>query len=122
MLIPVRFTHTTSLTRDQKIPRVKKSQKQSKPTKKTMHDLDVYVRFSIVISIIFTILILLIFAFTQQEPSTLITCFFAMFGGEIFSCAMIKLFKLHTETKIRNGMEEGGDTDGESNDSPCEQG
>lgn len=105
-----------------KIPGWKISQKQSKPTRKTMHDLDVYVRFSIVISIIFTILILLIFAFTQQEPATLITCFFAMFGGEIFSCAMIKLFKLHTETKIQRGLEDGGDDNAESDDSSCEQG
>ena len=106
-----------------KFPGWKKSQKQSKVTRKTLHDLDVYVRFSIVIAILFTIAVLIIFSFTQSEPSTLITCFFAMFGGEIFSCAMIKLFKLHTETKIRNGMDdEGGDSNAESDDSSCEQG
>ena len=47
-----------------------------------------------------------------------------MFGGEIFSCAMIKLFKLHTEAKIQQGMDdtEGGDSNAESDDSSCEQG
>lgn len=73
---------------------------------KTTKDLDLYVRFSIAIAIIFTIAVLIIFIITGLEPSTLITCFFAMFGGEVFFCAMIKLFKLHTEEKIRQGMEE----------------
>lgn len=87
--------------------------------RKTLKDLDRYVRFSIAIAIIFTVAILIIFVLTQQEPSTLIQCFFAMFGGEVFFCAMIKLFKLHTEAKIQ----QGGDPDGyDSDDSSCEQG
>ena len=80
---------------------------------KTLKDLDIYVRFCISIAIIFTTAVLVIFTITGAEPSTLITCFFAMFGGEIFACAMIKLFKM----KWREN-DDGSD----SNDSPCEQG
>lgn len=61
---------------------------------KTLKDLDLYVRFSILVSIIFTIVVLVIFGLTGVEPDTLITCFFTMFGGEIFACAVIKLFKM----------------------------
>ena len=80
---------------------------------KSLRDLDLYVRFCIFIAIIFTVAVLVIFTITGAEPSTLITCFFAMFGGEIFACAMIKLFKM----KWREN-DDGSD----SNDSPCEQG
>ena len=61
---------------------------------RTLKDLDLYVRFCILMAIVFTIVILVIFALTGLEPTTLITCFFAMFGGEIFACALIKLFKM----------------------------
>ena len=80
---------------------------------KTLKDLDIYVRFCITIAIIFTTAVLVIFTITGAEPSTLITCFFAMFGGEVFACAMIKLFKM----KWREN-DDGSD----SNDSSCEQG
>ena len=80
---------------------------------RTLKDLDIYVRFCITIAIIFTTAVLVIFTITGAEPSTLITCFFAMFGGEIFACAMIKLFKM----KWREN-DDGSD----SNDSSCEQG
>lgn len=77
----------------------------NKPVRKTMKDLDKYVKFCIASAIIFTIVIICLYAFTGSEPSTLVTCFFGMFGGEVFFCAMIKLFKLHKESKIQNGLE-----------------
>lgn len=84
---------------------------------KTTKDLDLYVRFSIFIAILFTAIVLVLFTITGSEPDTLITCFFGMFGGEVFFCAMIKLFKLHSEAKIQNGMEDDKDA---SDDSSCE--
>lgn len=62
--------------------------------RKRTRALDKYVVFSITILLIFTICETVITAITGTEQSTLITCFFACFGGELFLCAMIKRLKL----------------------------
>lgn len=59
--------------------------------------LDMYVRFSLSFLIIFTLICLVLFATGHDEPSTLITCVFATFGGEVLSCALIKIFKIKEE-------------------------
>lgn len=60
--------------------------------------LDKYVVFSITILLIFTVSQMVVTAITGVEQSTLITCFFACFGGELFLCAMIKRLKLKEGT------------------------
>jgi len=65
--------------------------KKSKPKRCA---LDKYVIFSITVLLLFTIAQMIITAITGVEQSTLITCFFACFGGELFLCAMIKRLKL----------------------------
>lgn len=60
--------------------------------------LDKYVIFSITILLIFTVSQMVCTAITGIEQSTLITCFFACFGGELFLCAMIKRLKLKEGT------------------------
>ena len=67
-------------------------------TRRKRKALDSYVIFSITILLIFTIAQSLITAITGVEQSTLITCFFACFGGELFLCAMIKRLKLKEGT------------------------
>lgn len=63
--------------------------------KKKMKDLDKYVRLCLSSIIIYTIVAVIIQIFTEQELSTtLTTCFFAFFGGEVFLLAMIKKLKL----------------------------
>lgn len=62
--------------------------------KKRTPALDKYVIFSITALIIFTITEIIIGAVTGVEQTTLITCFFATFGGELFLLAMIKRLKL----------------------------
>lgn len=62
--------------------------------RKRTRTLDKYVVFSITILLIFTVSQMVITAITGIEQSTLITCFFACFGGELFLCAMIKRLKL----------------------------
>ena len=63
--------------------------------KKKMKDLDKYVLFSLSAIIIFTIVAVVVQIFTEQElSSTLITCFFSCFGGELLMLAMIKKLKL----------------------------
>ena len=62
---------------------------------KKLSDLDKYVIFSLSALIVFTIIAILVQCLTQQELSpTLTTCFFAAFGGELLSLAMIKRLKL----------------------------
>lgn len=53
-----------------------------------------YVTFSLVCLLIYTIATLIIFMVTGAEPSTLTTCFFGVFGGEVVTCGLIKIFKL----------------------------
>ena len=57
---------------------------------KKLSGLDKYVIFSIVLLIAFTVVEFLM----PITHDTLTTCFFACFGGEILSCALIKIFKL----------------------------
>jgi archaellum biogenesis protein FlaJ (TadC family) len=64
-----------------------------------MSKLDAYVTFSLVFLIVFTMAMIVIFSVSGSEPSTLITCVFATFGGEVLSCALIKIFKLKEEPK-----------------------
>ena len=62
--------------------------------KKKLPALDKYVIFSLSCLVIFTVVILVIFAITGAEPTALVTCFFAAFGGELLTLAMIKRLKL----------------------------
>lgn len=67
--------------------------------KKTQSALDKYVIFSFIILILFTIAEIIVGAITQTEQTTLITCFFATFGGELLCLAMIKRLKLKESKK-----------------------
>ena len=63
--------------------------------KKKLSDLDKYVRLCLSSIIIYTIVAVIIQTLTEQElSSTLTTCFFAFFGGEVFLLAMIKKLKI----------------------------
>lgn len=71
--------------------------------KKKLNGLDKYVVFSISVMIIYTSVSLLIMVLTGYTYDTLTTCVFGFFGGEIVTCALIKIFKL---TKIKTTKEE----------------
>lgn len=63
--------------------------------KKKVPALDKYVIFSLSALILFTITTIVYQFYTKEElSSTLITCFFAAFGGELLMLAMIKRLKL----------------------------
>lgn len=66
--------------------------------KSKINKLSAYVIFSIALLVIYTVVTMLV---TILRPNyindTLTTCFFATFGGEILSCALIKIFKLKEE-------------------------
>ena len=71
--------------------------KQAKGKRRKLPALDKYVIFSLSCIIVFTVIILIIFAATGNEPTALVTCFFAAFAGELLSLAMIKRLKLKSE-------------------------
>lgn len=65
-----------------------------KRRKKKIGALDIYVTFSIVSLIIYTVISQLIAMRSGIMLDTLTTCFFSFFGGEIVTCGLIKIFKL----------------------------
>lgn len=70
-----------------------------KELKKKISALDIYVIFSIAMLVIFCIAEMIVSSITGQTHDTLTTVFYACFGGEILSCALIKIFKLKEENK-----------------------
>lgn len=68
-------------------------QSLKKPSNK-ISALDKYVIFSISILVVFCIAEMIVSSITGQTHDTLTTCFYTCFGGEILSCALIKIFKL----------------------------
>lgn len=68
--------------------------KQSK-----LNTLDIYVIFSITMLLIYTVVTQLLTYKTGITNDTLTTCFFGFFGGEIVTCALIKIFKLRGQNK-----------------------
>lgn len=68
--------------------------------KEPLNKLDKYLVFSITILLIYTIVEQILSAKFGYERSTLTTCFYAAFGGEILGCVVIKVFN------IKNGEDE----------------
>ena len=66
---------------------------------KKLSGLDKYVIFSLTILLLFTVAEFVTSTITGVEKSTLCTCVFSCFGGEILSCCLIKIFKLKEENK-----------------------
>ena len=66
-------------------------------TSKKPKSLTLYVVFSISVLIIYTIVEQILSVKFECSHDTLTTCIFSAFGGEILSCALIKIFKLKRE-------------------------
>lgn len=58
------------------------------------NSLTIYVIFSIVSIIAYTVVEMIISTNSGISHDTLTTCFYGVFGGEILCCALIKIFKL----------------------------
>ena len=57
-----------------------------------------FIIFSFGMVMVYTIVAILIQVIAHEELSpTLTTCYFAVWGGEVLSCALIKIFKLRKE-------------------------
>ena len=72
---------------------------RKKSKKKRIKALDLYVIFSIVSLIIYTVVSQIIATKYGMMLDTLTTCFFSFFGGEIVTCGLIKIFKLRDDKK-----------------------
>ena len=66
---------------------------------KNVKALDVYVTFSILSLVVYTIISQLLAIYYSVILDTLTTCFFGFFGGEIVTCGLIKIFKLRDKEK-----------------------
>ena len=66
---------------------------------KNVKALDVYVTFSILSLVVYTIISQLLAMNYGIILDTLTTCFFGFFGGEIVTCGLIKIFKLKDKEK-----------------------
>ena len=53
-----------------------------------------YVVFCIKMLLLFTVITIILSIFQIVIPDTLISCFFAAFGGEFLVCGLIKIFKI----------------------------
>jgi folate-binding Fe-S cluster repair protein YgfZ len=73
--------------------------KKSDEKKNNLSGLDKYLIFSFAMISIFTLAQTAITAVTGVEQSTLITAYFAVYGGEVLMCALIKRFKLKDESE-----------------------
>lgn len=71
---------------------------------KKRHALDTYVIFSITMLLIYTIVNQYLTYKTGYANDTLTTCFFGFFGGEVVTCALIKIFKLKEENNERTDL------------------
>lgn len=65
--------------------------------KKKVSSLTIFVVFSIAMLIIYTIVDKIIFLKLGMSDPTLTTAFFGFFGGEVVTCAIIKIFKIRRE-------------------------
>lgn len=73
---------------------IRRQERRHQKKKKRMKGLDKYVIFCFISIIIYTIAQTVVTIKTGVESSTLTTCFFSVFGGEVLLCALIKRFKL----------------------------
>lgn len=82
-----------------------RKKRRPKVKRKGISKLGLYVGFSILLCIVYTTIVLLIFSSQGSEPETLTTCFFAFFGGEIVTSALIKVFNIKGESNSSNTNE-----------------
>lgn len=64
---------------------------------KAMPSLTRFIVFSFAVLLIYTVAEFVTSTITGVSHDTLTTCLYACFGGEVLSCALIKIFKLKEE-------------------------
>lgn len=82
---------------------VRKQERRRRKNK--LKGLDKYIIFCFASLIIYTASQTMVTIRTGVESSTLTTCFFSVFGGEVLLCALIKRYKLKNESKEKESGE-----------------
>lgn len=82
--------------------------------KEPLNKLDKYLIFSVTVLIVYTVVEQILSSLYGYERSTLTTCFYAAFGGEILSCVVIKVFNIKHDAEKSDEIEmidisEGGE-------------
>ena len=70
---------------------------------KNMPSLTKFIIFSFAVILVYTTIEFIFSTTTGISHDTLTTCLYACFGGEVLSCALIKVFKLKEENKEADG-------------------
>ena len=70
------------------------------------HSLTLYVIFSILVVLIYTVVELIVSTISGISHDTLTTCVYGFFAGEVVVCGLIKIFKLKNKEDMNNGLEE----------------
>lgn len=73
-----------------------------KEKKRKLNGLDKYVIFSFTVLILFYIAEFVTSTITGIEKTSLITAVTSVWGGEVLSCCLIKIFKLREEPKTND--------------------
>lgn len=90
----------------------KKQERKKHRQKKKLKGLDKYVIFCFTTILIYTISQTVVTIKTGVESSTLTTCFFSVFGGEVLLCALIKKMKLKNESEKKESEAENDEVVG----------
>lgn len=64
--------------------------------------LSYYVVFSLIMILLYTIVSMILDVIWQIQYDTLTTCWFSVWGGEVLTCGLIKIFKLKGEDEDGN--------------------
>lgn len=78
---------------------INKNKASPKKKRKKFSKLGLYVTFSVLYTAIYSIAVLVIFAFNSVEPTTLTRCVYGFFGGEVTIAGLIKIFNIREEYK-----------------------
>jgi len=71
-----------------------------------LNKIDYFLTLTIILLVVYTIIEQILTCVTGFERSTLTTCFYSAFGGEILGCVVIKVFNIKHETVTNELPEE----------------
>lgn len=99
----IRNVHDCEEDLEKQIEQSEQIEEPPKKKKWRLSALDIYVIFSITALIVYTVFAHYMVIEYGASLDVLTTCFFAFFGGEIVTCALIKIFKLKEPPKSDGG-------------------
>lgn len=71
-----------------------------------LNKIDYFLTLTIFLLVVYTVIEQILTCVTGFERSTLTTCFYSAFGGEILGCVVIKVFNIKHEVVTTNELPE----------------